>query len=488
MEQKMSFIDANVSRNAPGPLRHGVPRVSISVWRAIPASAVLDFTIVYLVFFGVGHSLGGHFGAARLAFTALAAGAVICALGISSGYRIEVIQNPRLAARRILGGWGLVYALASLAATALYGARIWPDLAIGLLSGGVMLLAGRVLASAAFKAAVKRGLLSCNIVIFGSSRLADQIVAHCDQSPFGIRVCGMFGDIGTDDTSAAPWHLCPQTFERLVAFRSTHPVDTIVVAAPARDPGMLAEITGQLSAYFLNVLWLPEPAVLAIQPGASRLMGGVPGLRLVTLAEPPFRGWRAACKRCIDWVLALAAIIFLSPLLLLCVIGVKLSDPGPVLFRQPRIGHRNQAFEVYKFRSMFLNKCGHDTLTTRNDPRVFAFGGIMRKLSFDELPQLFNVLRGDMSLVGPRPHMPEARAGGILYTQAVPGYASRHRVKPGITGWAQVNGWRGPTDTVMQLQRRVDHDLDYIENWSLLLDFKILVKTALLGFFGKNAF
>jgi len=460
----------------------------MSVWRAIPASAALDFIIIYLVLFGTAHSLGKHFGPAELAFTAFAAGAALFVLGIVSAHKIEMIQNHRLAAGRILAAWGLVFALYSLAAMALGGTRISLDLAGGLLSGWVMLLAGRVLASAAFKAAVNHGFLSCDIVIFGSSRLADQIVAHCDQSPFGIRVCGMFGDIGTADTSAAPWRLCPQTLERLVAFRATHPVDTIVVAAPARDPGMLAEITGQLSVHFLNVLWLPEPSVLVGEGRAFEWTGVVPGLRLVKLAEPAFRGWRAACKRCIDWLLALAAIIFLSPLLLLCVIGVKLSDPGPVLFRQPRIGYRNQPFEVYKFRSMFLSKCGNHTLTTRNDPRVFAFGAIMRKLSFDELPQLFNVLRGDMSLVGPRPHMPEARAGGILYTQAIAGYALRHRVKPGITGWAQVNGWRGPTDTLMQLQRRVDHDLHYIESWSLLLDFKILVKTALLGFFGKNAF
>jgi exopolysaccharide biosynthesis polyprenyl glycosylphosphotransferase len=273
-----------------------------------------------------------------------------------------------------------------------------------------------------------------------------------------------------------------------VAFGASHPVDAVVVALPAPDAGMLAAISRQLSAHFLNVQWLPGEAALAGQSSAFGGRGDIPGIPLARLYTEPFRGWRAVCKRCMDFLLALAAIIFLSPLLLLCVIGVKLSDPGPVLFRQSRIGYRNQAFEIYKFRSMFLDRCGHETLTERDDPRVFAFGSIMRKLSFDELPQLFNVLRGDMSLVGPRPHMPEARAGGILYTQAVAAYALRHRVKPGITGWAQVSGWRGPTDTVMHLQRRVDHDLHYIESWSLLLDFKILVKTALMGFFGKNAF
>jgi lipopolysaccharide/colanic/teichoic acid biosynthesis glycosyltransferase len=130
----------------------------------------------------------------------------------------------------------------------------------------------------------------------------------------------------------------------------------------------------------------------------------------------------------------------------------------------------------------------HTRLTTRNDERVFPFGALLRKLSFDELPQLINVLNGDMSLVGPRPHMPEARAAGKLYFEAVNEYAGRHRVKPGMTGWAQVNGWRGPTETLEQIERRVEHDIYYIENWSLMLDAVILIKTVFVGFFGKNAF
>jgi lipopolysaccharide/colanic/teichoic acid biosynthesis glycosyltransferase len=131
----------------------------------------------------------------------------------------------------------------------------------------------------------------------------------------------------------------------------------------------------------------------------------------------------------------------------------------------------------------------HSTiLTQRNDPRVFKFGQLMRKFSLDELPQLFNVLRGDMSLVGPRPHIQEARAAGILYFKAVPNYPARHRVKPGITGHAQISGWRGPTETIEQIENRVAHDLHYIDNWSFFGDIKILVKTVFVGFFGKNAF
>jgi lipopolysaccharide/colanic/teichoic acid biosynthesis glycosyltransferase len=137
---------------------------------------------------------------------------------------------------------------------------------------------------------------------------------------------------------------------------------------------------------------------------------------------------------------------------------------------------------------MHVADCNTGKLTERNDPRIFKFGQIMRKLSFDELPQILNVLKGDMSLVGPRPHMPEARAAGQFYFDAVAEYAARHRVKPGITGWAQVNGWRGPTETLEQIENRVRYDLDYIDNWSLGLDFIILVRTIFVGFAGKNAF
>ncbi len=484
----MSFIDVTVSRTGQDVVPRGASGAASSVWRTVPAVVFLEFLLTYLVFGGTAALLGNGFGAADLLFGALAAVAAVCLLGRFNCYELAAIRNPGMVAGRILAVWCVAFTLAGFAAAARDGLRIWPDLAGGLLGGVVVLAAGRVLAAASFRMAVRRGLLACDIVIIGSGGLADRLVAFSEQSPFGIRVRGVFGDGGTAEAVSAPLRLAGQTMERLIAFRATHPVDTIVVAVPAANEAAMAEIAGQLSPHFLNVRWLPGEAALAGGRSGFGQAGDIPGVRLVALAAPPFCGWRAACKRATDWLLALAAIILLGPVLLVCVIGVKLSDPGPVLFRQLRIGYRNQAFEIYKFRSMYLDSCGHEKLTERDDPRVFAFGRIMRKLSLDELPQLFNVLRGDMSLVGPRPHMPEARAGGILYPRAVANYALRHRVKPGITGWAQVNGWRGPTDTVMHLQRRVDHDLDYIDRWSLLMDYKILVKTALLGFFGRNAF
>ena len=192
-----------------------------------------------------------------------------------------------------------------------------------------------------------------------------------------------------------------------------------------------------------------------------------------------------------DKVVGSLMLILLSPVLLLTALAVKLDSPGPVLFRQKRFGFNNELVEVFKFRSMYVDKLdqGAAKLVTKGDPRVTRVGRFIRKTSLDELPQLLNVVFfGNLSLVGPRPHALQAKAADRLYDQVVDGYFARHRVKPGITGWAQIHGWRGETDTQDKIQKRVEHDLYYIENWSLLLDLMIILKTptSLLG--DKNAY
>jgi exopolysaccharide biosynthesis polyprenyl glycosylphosphotransferase len=179
-----------------------------------------------------------------------------------------------------------------------------------------------------------------------------------------------------------------------------------------------------------------------------------------------------------------------APVLLLIAAAIKLDSPGPALFKQRRYGFNHRLIGVWKFRTMHVEYQDEDAvqLTTRNDPRVTRVGAFLRRTSLDELPQLFNVLAGEMSLVGPRPHALQAKAAGKLYEEAVAQYAARHKVKPGITGWAQVNGWRGETDTEEKIRRRIDHDLYYINNWSLLFDFKILVLTVPAVILGRNSY
>jgi lipopolysaccharide/colanic/teichoic acid biosynthesis glycosyltransferase len=191
-------------------------------------------------------------------------------------------------------------------------------------------------------------------------------------------------------------------------------------------------------------------------------------------------------------LIALLLLIIVLPVMLAIMIGIKLSDKGPVFFRQKRRGFGGNTFDIIKFRTMRVAASPSDgqalKLTTRGDPRIFPFGQLLRKTSLDELPQLLNVLKGEMWIVGPRPHSPLAQAGGIVYADAVRDYSARYRIKPGITGWAQVRGWRGPTNTLEQLANRVEHDLYYIENWSAFFDVKILCMTVLCTFGHENAF
>ncbi len=201
---------------------------------------------------------------------------------------------------------------------------------------------------------------------------------------------------------------------------------------------------------------------------------------------PPFNGLLNWVKRFEDLVLSSLILLLISPVLLAVAIGVKLSSPGPIIFKQNRYGLDGKPIQVWKFRSMrVMDNGSHVQQATKGDPRVTRFGAFIRRTSLDELPQFFNVLQGSMSIVGPRPH---AVAHNEQYRTIVNRYMLRHKVKPGITGWAQINGWRGETDTLDKMEKRVQFDLDYIHRWSLWFDLKIVFLTIFKGFVGKNAY
>ena len=214
--------------------------------------------------------------------------------------------------------------------------------------------------------------------------------------------------------------------------------------------------------------------------------GEVAGIPVISMCETPFFGYRGVIKRVTDVVLTLAVLVPLFPVLALVALLVKISSPGPAIFRQRRYGLDGQEITVYKFRTMTVTEDGDRVVqATVGDRRITPIGAVLRRYSIDELPQLINVLQGRMSIVGPRPH---AVAHNEQYRKLIKGYMVRHKVKPGITGWAQVNGWRGETDTLEKIEQRVAHDIYYIENWSAWLDLKILVMTPLALITGKNAY
>jgi putative colanic acid biosynthesis UDP-glucose lipid carrier transferase len=232
-----------------------------------------------------------------------------------------------------------------------------------------------------------------------------------------------------------------------------------------------------------SVYFVPDIFMFDLIQARFDQINGVP---VVAVCDTPFFGIRGLLKRLSDILIAGLVLLLISPLMALIAVGVKLGSPGPILFKQRRYGLDGEQISVYKFRSMTVCEDGEKVVqASQNDQRVTSFGRFLRKTSLDELPQFINVLQGSMSVVGPRPH---AVAHNELYRKVIKGYMIRHKVKPGITGWAQVNGLRGETDTVEKMNARVQYDLEYLRNWSLMLDMWIFFKTFRVVAGDKNAF
>jgi Undecaprenyl-phosphate glucose phosphotransferase len=277
------------------------------------------------------------------------------------------------------------------------------------------------------------------------------------------------------------------TVQNLLERSREEQIDVIVIALPLSAAERIATILEQVRSTVADVCLTTDFAGLRYRSDQISTIGSNP---VVLMEERPLKDWRGAKKLAFDLVVGSLLIVVSSPLLALIALLIRLDSPGPIIFRQPRLGFNNRLFTCYKFRTMRTEMTDllADQQTTRDDPRVTRVGKWLRMLSFDELPQLFNVLKGDMSLVGPRPHAPNTKAADRLYTDVVAKYALRHRVKPGITGWAQVNGWRGQTKKIEQIENRVACDLDYIENWSIWFDVRILVLTITREMLSSNAF
>jgi putative colanic acid biosynthesis UDP-glucose lipid carrier transferase len=273
------------------------------------------------------------------------------------------------------------------------------------------------------------------------------------------------------------------TLAQVGTFTSAHGVREVYITLPLGSQPRIVKLLEQLQGTTASIFFVPDVFGISIIQGRLKDMNGVP---VVGICETPFTGTNQLIKRTSDLILASLIILLTSPLLLAIAIGVKLSSPGPVIFRQRRNGLDGEEIFVWKFRTMTTQDDGPEVLqATRNDPRVTRFGAFLRATSLDEMPQFFNVLQGRMSIVGPRPH---AVTHNEQYRQIIKAYMVRHKVKPGITGWAQVNGQRGETDTIEKMRARVEYDLEYLRNWSLGLDLRIIVGTIRLVFFDRYAY
>ncbi|MDX1400860.1 MAG: undecaprenyl-phosphate glucose phosphotransferase [Kiloniellales bacterium] len=277
------------------------------------------------------------------------------------------------------------------------------------------------------------------------------------------------------------------TLEELVGLIRRGEIAEVFVALPWAEESAISRTIAALAQTPVIIRLAPD---LVAYGFSDRRVLPVAGLPMLQLFDRPISGWDAALKAAEDKVLAAFFLLITSPLLLVIAIAIKIDSPGPVFFKQKRYGFNQNLIEVWKFRSMRTDQGddGGAIQAKRQDPRVTRVGAFIRRTSLDELPQFFNVLGGSMSIVGPRPHPLATRAGGRLFEDVVENYAARHRVKPGITGWAQVNGWRGETDTEEKLARRIECDLYYIDNWSIWLDLWIILKTALIILRDRNAY
>ncbi|HEX2725902.1 MAG TPA: undecaprenyl-phosphate glucose phosphotransferase, partial [Beijerinckiaceae bacterium] len=339
-------------------------------------------------------------------------------------------------------------------------------------------------------ALTRRGSFDRRTAVVGGGEAAEAMIKALDaQVDTGIRLVGVFDDRAED---RSPDIVCgyPKlgSTDDLVEYARRTKLDLIIFTLPISAETRLLQMLNKLWILPIDIRLSAHSSRLRLRPRAYSYIGTVP---VLDLFDKPIADWDIVLKWLFDKIVGSLLLVLLSPILLLTAIAVKLDSRGPILFRQKRYGFNNELIEVFKFRSMHVDQLDPTAakLVTRNDPRVTRVGRFIRKSSIDELPQLFNVVfRGNLSLVGPRPHALHAKAADRLYDQVVDGYFARHRMKPGITGWAQINGWRGETDTSEKIQRRVEHDLYYIENWSVFFDLYILAATPFALMKSDNAY
>lgn len=334
----------------------------------------------------------------------------------------------------------------------------------------------------------RKGMLSEVIAVVGAGPVADRLVQALRRSrPENIELLGVFDDKILGATPGAI--KSSGNLEHLIALAKTRKIDWILVTLPPTAEQRMLAVVQRLKVLSVPIGLCPQHVGLTVPYHAIDFVGDSVPVSL--LADRPIKRWNAVIKAAEDYILGGIITLMLLPVLALIALAIKFDSPGPIIFKQRRHAFNNDEFEIYKFRTMRWNPAaatGDLKQTARNDDRITRLGRFLRSTSLDELPQLFNVLQGGMSLVGPRPHAVNMRTEAQLGHEITDVYVQRHRVKPGMTGWSQVNGARGATDTTAQLRRRVELDLHYIENWSLLLDLKILVLTCREVFKRTNAY
>jgi Undecaprenyl-phosphate glucose phosphotransferase len=407
-------------------------------------------------------------------------------------YQVQAFRGHEKQYMRLASAWSVVFLLA---VTASFFAKAGDDFSRVWLGsyyvfGLITLIAFRRGLFLLVRRWTRQGRLDRRTVVVGAGNSGETLIgALSGQRDSDVRVIGVFDDRG-DDRAAVACDGVPKlgSVDDLVEFARHTRVDLVIFSLPISAEGRILQMLKKLWVLPLDIRLAAHTNKLRFRPRSYSYIGNLP---VLDIFDRPIADWDVVMKWLFDKIVGSIALICVVPIMLLIALAIKLDSKGPVFFKQRRYGFNNELVEIYKFRSMYVEDTDATAsrLVTRNDSRVTRVGRFIRKTSLDELPQLFNVVfTGNLSLVGPRPHAVHAKAADHLYDEAVDGYFARHRVKPGITGWAQINGWRGETDSREKILRRVEHDLYYIENWSILFDLYIVARTPFALIRGEGAY
>ncbi|PLW76703.1 undecaprenyl-phosphate glucose phosphotransferase [Cohaesibacter celericrescens] len=426
-----------------------------------------------------------------LAFSA--AGALLFLLFMLStdGYAVHEMHSLAPQVGKIIGAWTLVTVLfllvTYLSGTPIDENRSW--LGLWFFAGISSIAAVRAIQAYFIHHWQADGRLERRAVIVGGGQPAADIIQSLEnQVNNDIRICGIFDD-RDDDRSPAIVAGYPKlgNVDDLVEFSRLCNIDMLIVTIPVTAENRVLQMLHKLWVLPLDIHLSAHMNKMQFRRRSYSYVGNLP---TVPVFAKPIANWGSLLKRVFDIVISCVTIVVLSPVLIGTAIAIKRDSEGPVIFKQKRLGFNNEEVLIYKFRSLYHNQSDEKAAksVTKGDSRVTKVGRFIRKTSIDELPQLFNVLLGTLSLVGPRPHVPHQLTDNRLFEEVADGYMARHKVKPGITGWAQIHGWRGEIDDDNKLKQRVQHDIYYIENWSLALDLYILAVTPLKLFNQDGAY
>jgi Undecaprenyl-phosphate glucose phosphotransferase len=417
----------------------------------------------------------------HFAIALLGALVAVIAMQAADTYQIPMLRIAARARRRVVVAWLIGFAVSAgtlhvveAGTISITGHLVW------FFGTAVFLLFERQLVALGIRHWARNGIMERRAVIVGGGEPAKQLVRALEQQPDNdIRICGIFDDRGSGRSPpVVAGYPKLGTFGELVEFARLARVDMLIIALPASAEARILQLLRKLWVLPVDIRLAAHANHLRFRPRSYSHVGAVP---MFDIFDKPLRDWDSVAKRVFDIVFSLLALVMIWPVMIGAAIAVKATSKGPVFFVQKRHGFNNEVIDVLKFRSMYTEMADPTAkkAVTKNDPRVTPVGRFLRKSSIDELPQLFNVLRGSLSLVGPRPHSIHAQTGERRYVDVVESYFARHRVKPGVTGWAQINGLRGELDSDEKIRMRTAYDLEYIENWSLLFDLKILFLTPI---------